>query len=370
MRFNLLILFVILGFLSGCSGDSALPQSSIPPPSVENELARSYPIDLAVASPYASESSESTLIKRLRARTIGENPAAPIREKIEEIREVLDATSESECGFQINFTPQELRAECYGPPITFQNHPETVFGSPAQGLLPPGDLGLWLENEPESSQACAAVQMNHLFTNISGQVDSALGFFAGMLCMANNAGIALPEEGQSVDLGERMNTFMGNVGMSFGISSSTLARLENDADGNAVYSLSIAGSRPAGGSAQFSLRHVPLNADNTLYKGKLSFLFSSPVAGISFSCGNQTGMTSAASVLYEKRSDTRLLYRLTRGDYCGSGIDPFDENNDLDPSNKFDSMNPTGNPSGWGNNFSLVSLDLDPTTGLGRTTYA
>lgn len=371
MTFNLRILLALFWALSGCSCGSALPQSTIPPPSETNELSRSYPTDLAVASPYADAGADADLVRgTLAQRLIGENPGASFHEKVDEIGSVINATSTADCRFQINFSPKQERAACYGPPIQYQNHPEALPGDPGTGFLPPGDLGLWEETDSVTGDACAASEVNTLFANISGQTDTALGMFASVLCLANNKGVSLPAVGESADVATEMSSLLSDMGLDLVVSLATLTRTADDADGHAVYLQEIQGQTPSGHTLSMKLRHIPLDETNSLYKGKLSLNLSSPTAGISFNCGQQQGMTSAASIHYEKKSETLLTYRLLRGDYCGSGVDPFDENNDLDPSDKFNPNSPADNPQGWGNTFSRVHLNVNPSDGTGTFSYA
>ena len=73
-----------------CGGSSALPQTSIPAPS----LTSAYPSDLAVASPYASDSTSSSLslVKQIN-KTLLDNPGATYQEKKAAFSSIIESVS-------------------------------------------------------------------------------------------------------------------------------------------------------------------------------------------------------------------------------------------------------------------------------------
>ena len=323
-------------FFSACSGgsNSALPQASIPPPSETNELARAYPTELAVASLYATDevSTSTSATRSAGSRLIGDEPGASFTQKVEEIRDILTADSDTKCGFRLNFAPKELRAECYGPEIEYENHPNAAPMTPDSGTLPPGDLGIWEETDRETGNACAAAEVNALFTNISGQVDSALGMFASMLCIANNNGTTLPAVNESIDLSAGTNRILTELNINFAAATASLARSADNDEGNPVYLMTIEGESSRGKTARLILKHIPENADNSLYRGKLALELATPESEISANCVETEGLTTGASILYEKEAETSLTYKLSRADFCGADVSALDANDNIDPA--------------------------------------
>lgn len=346
-----------------CGGSSALPQTSIPAPS----LTSAYPSDLAVASPYASDSTSSSLslVKQIN-KTLLDNPGATYQEKKAAFSSIIEATSVDGCAFNLNLNFSEDRAACYGPEIEYTNHPDTLFGQNGAGRLPHGDLGLWDELSDDGN-ACAASQMNALFSNVSGQVDSALGLFASTLCVASNNDIGLPDENTTTDLTTLIKNTFSSLSIDLTIENASMTRNANNANGKAVYEMEISGKDTANNTVSFSLQHIPLDDDNETYQGKLAFSIANSNPGFTINCGLTSGSTSAASILYEKTSATSLTYQLNRADFCGVNVDPFDANNNIDPSDKFDQAT---NSDGWANNYNRAIINVNPDTGESTVSYA
>ena len=99
------------------------------------------------------------------------------------------------------------RANCYGPTITYSQHPDTRSSdSQHNGMLPSGDLGLWTATEPGGGDACAAAQMTKILVGPRAQVMTGLKVSAAALVAATRKnGNAVPAVGTTVNVGIELN---------------------------------------------------------------------------------------------------------------------------------------------------------------------
>ena len=102
--------------------------------------------------------------------------------------------------------PQVASPLCYGPALSYSNHPSDN----SSGQLPTGDLGLWVENEPGTNQACAAAKLNELVAKAAYNVDLAVGSMTMMVCTAALLGKELPTESSTMlDLSAQLGSLPG-----------------------------------------------------------------------------------------------------------------------------------------------------------------
>lgn len=101
----------------------------------------------------------------------------------------------------------EGRAHCYGPTISYTEHPDTRSSDGNHhGMLPSGDLGLWTETERGSGDACAAAQMNKILVGPRAQVMTGLKVSAAALVAATlKNGGRLPAVGSTVAVGAELH---------------------------------------------------------------------------------------------------------------------------------------------------------------------
>jgi hypothetical protein len=71
--------------------------------------------------------------------------------KAARMRAMLSPADIKDCAFTFDFFRAPYRPTCYGPALSFTNHPDANPGDPADGELPPGDLGIWEEYETLTS---------------------------------------------------------------------------------------------------------------------------------------------------------------------------------------------------------------------------
>lgn len=117
--------------------------------------------------------------------------------------------------------PQVQSPWCYGPALNYTDHPNSSGGT-GDGQLPTGDLGLWIENEPGTNQACAAAKLNELVAKAAYNVDLAVGSMTMMVCTAALLGKELPTNSTTtLDL----STQLGNLpGSSIKVDKATIKK--------------------------------------------------------------------------------------------------------------------------------------------------
>ncbi len=363
-----LTLFVTLALFFSCSGSSN--NSSDTNTTSENGLSEAYPTDLAITSPFATESAVEGLLKIRLGETLStEIEVKPFSEKKEEILDRLKGDEPGKCGFSAQLFTPPRSVTCYGPSITFSGHPD-AGAQPSSGTLPPGDLGIWKENEATTGEACAAAKINSLISEVQAQVDMAVNLVTGMLCIANAKSLdTLPSSGETKDFKESLQEAMDETETPFSIEEAKLARESEPSDGNAVYLSTITSSATIETKTitiSVNLKHIPTSDDNSTYQGRLWYTISGSLGQIG-NCTPSGPKMFAVSILYSKNSEGRLNYRMQRATYCTEDADPFDSNNNIDASNKF---NATSNPGGWADNYHDGTFDLDASDGTGTLSYA
>lgn len=351
----------------------------------EDLATRGFPIDLVLSSPTVGESTGTQSIKKGIKKYLKSAPSAEdtatmsYEEKVEVIQDVLEGESIADCDFNFSLNILSEDAECYGPAVQYQNHPD--YTADPQGLLngqlPIGDLGIWDETNGENSEACSAAQMNTRIQNISGQVDSMFLTMASLYCIANVNGIALPEEGESIDLTSEVISAYSENGVDLTVTSVTIQRESDTDDGDLVYVTTLTGTTTDIDTSDtrtlnLRLKHIPTSDDNSTYKGKISYTLSNESSSNLMWCDNSIdGSTDATSISYEKQSDSDLLYQLKSGQYCGYGeeTDPYvsTTNFTVDPSKK---AVQDGDPRGWASNFYYANFNMNPLNGTGDFQFA
>ncbi|MFM7171573.1 MAG: hypothetical protein ACKO4U_00855, partial [Caldilinea sp.] len=222
------------------SGGSAPPVSPTPSP---GSAERIFPSGLAVAAPFN--------VLRPQPALAASAPSAFLpayRAMAERIRAALLSTASVPITNAVRSLVQGSgggRANCYGPQLDYTNHP-----GGGSGQLPGGDLGLWLEYEPQlwsdpnnspsytqtlglgtadaytltygsPGHACAVAQLNGLMRGIEAESEAALTLAAALVAQAAISGTAVLTDGTPVDLTAAMNSSSGFV-----FSQATLSRTE------------------------------------------------------------------------------------------------------------------------------------------------
>lgn len=366
MQKRLLIFLAVLSLASyvSCNKSSSDGGGT---PTVSSLFKAAFPEEAAVSSPTAQKSASVSMVSEILPGDIqayGDATDTADKKK-EALTTILDATSAEQCSVNINLYGSG-NANCYGPNLDYQNHPE---GGGGNGQLPGGDLGLWDASET-SGEACAAAELNSRMKGIASQVDTAFFSVASMMCAAKNASLNAPENaGESLDVTSAIAGKVKINNQTATVSSATLAR-EADSNGKPVYVSTIVASFGTK-SVSIRLKHIPAGKlDEATFNGKLSIKLSDSVreSGFDGNCsGSSSGQVDAVSIIYEKNASGNMKYALASANFCGSAADPYKSatNYSVDLSKTYNSNN-----GGWGNNGNVFLADFNPNTGIGTYQYA
>lgn len=251
MKKSVLGLFFILtigsiSFLLSSCGDDAASTSV---------LTRAMGL-VAVTSPTATTSRSRGNV----LFTDDQNNPKPMNEMIQDMRNLQAAAdpTTSAAGLGNPIAPiTSTNAECYGPNLT-----DNAKGSDI--ARPPGDLGLFYDTASDTDViACAAAEFNALMAGSPQYVNKWVGAQAVMLAVLGQAGNALPAVGASLDAIASMPAIEG-----ISLTTATLERLADDADGNETYKTFIAFTKEGEATAgSVTIYHTPRNNDNTSFRG-------------------------------------------------------------------------------------------------------
>lgn len=318
-----------------------------------NSLA--FPNDLAVASPTASS---STLMmgysNDLGAFAI--DSGAKASDKKQAMEQVLSNSNGAGCSIAIT-TIAPTNATCYGPQLSYQNHPDGTASGNCPGsapfssypCLPTGDLGIWTATE-STGEACAAAELNSRIKGVASQVDAGLFTMAGMICALKLSGQSEPTLGNTVDLTSSLSGKITIDGQVVSLTSATITA--TTATAGTAYVSQILGTTNSGTKVySIRLKHIPTNSDNSTYTGKLS---------ISKIQAGAPGQVDATSILYNKSSASSTIYELRSANFSGSSTDPY-----VSSTNKSVKLT-----TGWANNANYIITQYDPSTFTGNVLYA
>ncbi len=311
------------------------------------EVSDAFPTTLAVSSPFELVSSGAGVKSSAKAFTSGYSSITS------EISAILSGTSIASCTFDPqSFLAKPSRAECYGPTMDYEDHPDGT--TPNSGELPSGDMGIWNETE-STGEACAAAELNSQMEGVSFQTAAAMTSVASMVCTANVNGSWPPAAGASIDL-TTLATPISAVNVVFNTATITL-----DSTGTIwVYDLDFVYTDPS-----TSTPHdisVQLSHEDTSTGGRGRFTY---VADDSFTGGNcsSSDVTLNGSLVYDT-SGTEVDLQSRFGYYCGHGSTGVGSDGLVDPSYKYPTY-----ATGWGNNFSIFTANFDSSTLAGQYSY-
>jgi hypothetical protein len=260
-------------------------------------------------------------------------------------------------------------AGCYGPALKYlgAGHPDAPSGA-ADGELPPGDVGLWIETDATTGDACAAAQLNARMTGAAMRGNQALRMLAILAQKAAISAGGLPSAGAApLDLTASMPTSI--PGLSF-----TQATIGQAVAGTYDYAIKATLIHPTTSrthAIELSLTHATVTA-GTDFNGLLKYAVTDQFTG--GNCPGSTGsdVTWVGTLRYDKSSETELDLSHRSGMYCGKGSTAlasdvgatYESDGQLDPASKLSGS------TGWGNNFSRFAASLNPNTEAGRYVYA
>lgn len=295
----------IIWFYSCGDAEKATPPSTdeilapLPSQLILGGMGSVVPSGVAVTSPTASISSESmaelqaagklvlatSLLPEPNPQPAPQPPAGPAESasdylsKVRLMESTLTATTKSACAAAIprafNLAQGGLgHAACFGTQLKFTEHPDT---NPLQTVeFGGGDTGIryaYSELDANSGQGCPTYVVNTLMDVAGDYTSTALGMQALVACAGRLDGVDLPELNATVDMTANLTEITIE---DLTISSATITREANTADGKAVYLTDLTGvmtdrARSLVKDFHITVRHVPQNEENTAYKGAIQF---------------------------------------------------------------------------------------------------
>lgn len=319
-----------------------------------------FPQSLAVASPvdYTTQSGSSNLTTS-GARFVTSSSTTPYYLwATGVIDQVLEGTATASCTFDPSlFLTTVVNADCFGPQIAYEDHPD---GSAGSGTLPTGDVGMWLDEDPTTSEACSAAQLNARMEGMRDRTLAGMTALATMVCAANTSSLNMPSSTApgTLDVLSAMT--------SLGISGVTFTKAEITYDSSTTSYISELDFTYDDGSDTHDIvvdmEHVPSSTVGA-YAGTMSMLVDDEFTG-----GNcpTNDVTRNISLQYDRASVNDIAVEVREGSFCENGSDGRDVNNLIDPSDKYTGSNPTG----WGNDFSIFTANYDAQTLDGDYSFA
>ena len=376
---------LLLAALTACGGGGGGSSGEDPdagggdPPAVS--VGGSFPVGLSVGTPAdlasaAVAAGRAAPMARRRASGLGDDAAL--------IEAVLNGDTTVSLATVLDlealFGRAAVNASCYGPSVAYASHQDSAGGT-GSGLLPTGDLGLWVATESASGEPCAVAQVDRRVDSARDQGRQALLVAALMRgVVARSATLAMPAAGASLDLGSELGTALSTA---LGASAPTVAvaSLALDSAGS-VYSYRLVLTDGSGASArrgELILRHVPGSAD-TVYRGSLQVSGFSLDLDAAFGCTDEVDSASGrfkvarVSTLVYQRDGSRLAFGSRSAHYCGhpdgtasddgAQVAALQSDGQLDPSVGL-ATGVRGGVLGWRGNFTRYAADYDADTGAG-----
>ncbi|KID56793.1 hypothetical protein JF50_12865 [Pseudoalteromonas luteoviolacea] len=312
-----------------------------------------FPQSLAVASPFSDSSDEQDRQYTYRALE-SRGPASPTYFwATRRINALLSGETPLRDVFRVgSFYRNSTNADCFGPQVSYQGHPDASSSATSAGTLPTGDLGLWLASA-SNGNACAVAQTNAQLRAVRERSRMALMTLASLVSAAIDDGTGLPTEGSSIDLTSQMNS-KGLADISFNSATIELA--------SGVWQYSVSLAYTVSGSnydITMSMMHTP-GSDVVNYTGLLNFTVEGEVgvSGIEFPGGNcsQNERTLVGSLAYE-RSGEQMSLQSRSATHCGHSVaNEFNSDQQVDVGNKYHSID---NPDGWSENFAIFGANFN-----------
>ena len=357
----------------------------------------SFPTGLVVASPTeltaGSATAASTTARALAAPLGAGAGRAELTDMAARIEAVLAGDTTVSLAGLVSFGNIFLQggnAGCYGPQLLYANH-EDGSGTES-GLLPGGDLGLWLPTDASSSQPCVVAQLNERTSGVKHKTRQGLLLMAAMRATITGSGglLAMPAAGFRTDLTAPFTTVLTALPALTGLTVHA-ATVALDPFGK-TYTYRLAVSKGTGASArsgEIVLKHRP-GASATAYSGVLRVTGFDLGTDAAFGCSDR--MTSrryqrarVTTVRYSRLAD-QIDFGARSGQYCGAPADLADADHagqvasftaagELDPAVQLAAGAPAsavvaGTSTGWRGSFDRFGGSYDRSTGAGQFLYA
>lgn len=291
----------------------------------------------------------------------------------------------AQIGLSLNelFAQNSNNASCFGPQVAYVDHDNG--GGTADGTLPTGDLGLWRDTEGNTTEPCAAAQLNARLSKVKKQTRQAMLMMAAMRrAIEDNTSLSMPTAGNQTELASTLSTAISTLLSGATINAASVAL--NSGGTEYTYRLVIGrGTGSTAESAEVVIKHTP-GASDTEFTGVMSVTVSQLANDPAFGCTDQTtsigsntyNRVASVSTLRYNRNGDSLKFSNRAAQYCGAptasssnhlaDLAAVDSNGELDPSVKL-SGNTRGSTLGWRGNFSRFAGDLNKETQAGDFLY-
>ena len=275
---------------------------------------------------------------------------------IAKVKGTLTATEVKACAAAI---PGEIslsqgnigHSKCFGPRVTYTNHPDngetSEFGS--------GDLGMFwdlAESDGSSNEACSTRVGNNLMSAVGSYANTAVGIQALVACAGRLGKADFPSTaGSSTDMTSYLSGSL-DASSPVTITSAVITAESGHSSGKTFYTTTASGTLadvPRGLTKNFTLSvsHVPLNDENSAYKGAVQFVIN-----------EFEGTKDAAISLVYSWGEKKLQYRYRQVQVAAGTANNFDETTR-------EVAIPSGNlPSGW-----MEVLTNVNELGIGKITF-
>jgi len=359
--------------LAACGGSGSSSASS-----TKTTAEEVFPSDVVLSSPYASTTSAAAMVVG-KTKAVGSYSTERAT-----IESMLAGTKVSDCTFDLDIFNDVGNVSCYGPEVDYTNFPGASAGE-KNGNLPAFDLGIWNETEGSAGEACAAAKINALVDGVANIVNSVLRVNASMACMMNVNGLSKPDVGDSLNLKSALtDVITQNAIDGITIDSATMSRLADSGSYPVYEYLTVATLTHEEDTVNMWVRikHIPQDADNSTYSGKVSYLFSMPIDSSSMpecASAGRTTQVRAGTVIYEKTvstSVTSVKYLFQNGLYCGFDSETLSDHVSDYMDSKYN-IDPTvtwsddGNkPYGWVHDYNYGLFSMNPEDETGSFAYA
>jgi hypothetical protein len=287
------------------------------------------------------------------------------------ITDVLSGAAPMAERFEVSaFFTRGGNANCYGPSMSFANHPDALGGDSPSGQLPGGDLGIWTAST-QDGEACAAAQLNTRMRDVRAQVSMGLTGLAGLVAAYQSEGATWPDDvdpGASIDLTSAMNE-AGVEGVSFNAASMS----RGESGGTWSYELDMAFTNADGAvkAIVVTLQHSVTDRDAGLYEGLLNYVVEDEYTDRNCRDRPNGEVTINGSVHYIKSTSDKVVLQARSATACGLAS-ALPDAHLIDDA--ITSAVLTGNavdPAGsWADNFNVFTAEFDPSSLLGNYSYA
>lgn len=402
-RLRPVVAFAVAALLTACGGGDGQTSSSalvvdtpaVPAAASANE---SFPTGLVVASPgelsSAITASAASTTARALAVSLGAGAGrAELTDMAARIEAVLAGDTTVSLAGLLSVSDLFRRganAGCYGPQMLYANHEDST--GTESGLLPGGDLGLWLATEATSGQPCVVAQLNERTSGVRHKTRQGLLLMAAMRAMIANSGgvFKLPAAGASVDLTGPFAGVLSGLSSLTGLTVQAATVALDTSGKNYTYRLAVSqGSGSSARSGEVVLQHTP-GATAAAYSGVLRVagfdLGTDPVFGCSDRMtGTRYQRADITTVRYSRHGD-QIDFGARSGRYCGAPADLADADHagqvaaftpagELDPAVALPAGAPAsavvaGSSLGWRGSFDRFGGAYNRTTGAGQFLYA